>query len=294
MLTKIQADRLHVLQNGIWSIRQNCFHRLLANATKPMELIEREQEIVAAKSPVSSVRGSVGVIPIRGVIAQHIGDWYGETWTETIGASIDVMEASSQVGCIILDIDSPGGIVYGVQETWKKIRDTKKPTVAVINSEAASAAYYIASACDEIVITPGGQSGSIGVYSMHIDASKMLDEMGWKVTFIHAGEYKVEGNSFEPLTDEAKKHFQHEVDVYYDAFVSSVAKGRGVSKSKVLSSFGQGRMYGAEESVERGLADRIGTFEQVIEKLTSRKRNSASSRAASLKNKELRLRAMGL
>jgi hypothetical protein len=91
--------------------------------------------------------------------------------------------------------------------------------VAISNAMMASAAYFIGSAADEVVVTPSGHAGSIGVYTVHIDQSKMNESLGIKPTIVSAGKFKVEGNSAEPLTEEARGALQQMVDDAYQQFV---------------------------------------------------------------------------
>src|SRR5690606_12609791 len=111
------------------------------------------------------------------------------------------------VGTIVLDVDSPGGGVYGVAEFAEEIYKARgqKRIVAVANSMAASAAYWIATAADELVVTPGGEVGSIGVYMLHEDWSGAYEKAGIKPTVIKFGENKAEGIDVEPLSESAQE-----------------------------------------------------------------------------------------
>jgi ClpP class serine protease len=134
----------------------------------------------------------------------------------------------------------------------------------------ASAAYYIGSSASEIVVTPSGLIGAIGVYSMHEDHSQELADSGIKVSLIAAGKYKFEDNPFIPLTDEARAAIQERVDAYYALFTRDVAKGRGVSIDAVRNGFGEGRVVDAKQAVALGMADRIATLDEVIGDLVSK------------------------
>jgi ClpP class serine protease len=131
----------------------------------------------------------------------------------------------------------------------------------------ASAAYYIGSAADEVVVTPGGEVGSIGVFMAHQDLSAALEQEGVKITLISAGKFKTEANPFESLSDEAKAALQKTVNVYYESFVNAVAKGRDAKASEVRNGYGQGRMVTAKEAVLLGMADRIETLDETIGRL---------------------------
>src|SRR4029453_14892345 len=107
---------------------------------------------------------------------------------------------------VVLDVDSPGGSVYGVRELADEIRAARgqKPVEAVANAFMASAAYYIGSAAEKVWVTPSGSAGSIGVYDAHVDLSKFTETMGEKWTFVSYGDNKLLGNPFEPLSEEAQ------------------------------------------------------------------------------------------
>ena len=157
----------------------------------------------------------------------------------------------------------------GVAELAKEIYGMRgqKPLVAIANSLAASAAYWIASAASEFHVTPSGEAGSIGVFAEHTDMSKWLENEGIKPTLIQAGEFKTEGNQYAPLTDQAAAYIQSRVDDYYGMFIKAVAKHRGVTEAKVRNDFGKGRVFGAEQAVGCGMADKVSTFDQVLRKL---------------------------
>jgi signal peptide peptidase SppA len=183
-----------------------------------------------------------------------------------------------------MQFSTPSGSVFGVDELATKIRAARstKPVVGIADSMAASAGYYLLSQCSEAYCTPGGQVGSIGVYAAHEFIGKALDEAGIKIELISAGKYKVEGNPFEPLGDEARAEMQAMVDRYYAAFVSAVAKGRGVSADKVRSDFGQGRVLSAQDALAAGMVDGVMPFDAVVRKMAaaSRQREAAKARAA--------------
>ena len=233
--------------------------------------------------------GSIAVLPVFGVIAHRsamVGDVSSGvgTSTEALSRQLKAALADDSVSTVVIDVDSPGGSVHGVSEISDQIyaaRDQKR-IIASVNSLCASAAYWIASAAQEVVITPSGEAGSIGVYAAHQDVSAMMEREGVKQTLISAGRYKVEGNPFEPLTESARAAIQESVDRHYDAFVSSIARNRGDRVEAVRDGYGEGRVLGAEQAVRAGLADRIATFDQVISELRSDRRPSTARRRLAL------------
>jgi signal peptide peptidase SppA len=173
------------------------------------------------------------------------------------------------VGTIVFDIDSPGGSTSGIAEVAEEIFKARgqKKMIAVSNTLMASAAYWIGSAADEIVVSPSSATGSIGVYTVHVDFSKQNEMLGVNPTYITAGKYKAETNEDQPLSSEAEAYLQSIVDDYYSLFAGAVAKHRSVNKSDVANGFGQGRVVTAKKAVELGMADRVATLSQVLEKL---------------------------
>lgn len=227
-----------------------------------------------AMKTVATASG-VGVIPIRGAIghrASFLSDFFGWPTTERIGQTLQQMVDDPSVGAIVLDIDSPGGMAVGNEELHQQMMRSrgKKPIIAQVTGMAASAAYYIASAADEIVMTQSSEVGSIGTVMVHGDFSEAYKAAGIKPTVIKAGKYKWEGHPYEPLSDEAQAEFQRQVDAHYDMFVKAVARGRDVSVSTVKSDFGQGRLLMGKDAVAVKMADRIGAMDDVLAKFGAR------------------------
>lgn len=217
---------------------------------------------------------TIAVLPVSGVIGHraHLVEDSSSgvgTSTEILGAHFRRLAADPNVGAIVFDHDSPGGSVYGVAELSDQIHAARgtKPMVAVVNSLSASASYWLASAADEVVVTPGGEAGSIGVWTAHQDFSKFYEQKGIKTTLVAAGKYKVEGHPYAPLGEEAQAAIQDSVDKYYGMFVEHVARNRGDSAKNVRAGYGEGRVLLAKDAVTAKLADRVATMDQVIAEL---------------------------
>lgn len=224
--------------------------------------------------------GAIAVIPVYGTIVQRasqIDICEGGTSTQQISAALADALADDTVSQILLDIDSPGGSVYGVQELAAEIMRAKKPVIAVANSLAASAAYWIGCAATEFYVTPGGEVGSIGVWMAHQDWSKALADAGVNTTLISAGQFKVEGNPYQPLGEDAQRFMQSRVDDYYAAFTQGVARGRKVGIEQVRKGMGQGRVLGADQAVSESMVDGVATFDEVVARM---QKNIKASRPA--------------
>jgi signal peptide peptidase SppA len=237
----------------------------------------------AAASSASSVRsGGIAVIPVYGAVMPRAG-WLG-TGMDSLRSQLRAHAADSSVAAIVLDIDSPGGTVAGTPETAEAVAEAAKakPVIAVANTLAASAAYWIGSQASQFVAAPSADVGSIGAMALHVDISKMLSDAGISVTMIRSAPFKNEATLFSPLSDEAKAHIQGRVDEAGGDFLRSVAMGRKISQTKVKEDFGQGRVYGAREALSRGMVDRIATLDQIVSELAQKPTPRRGARRSAL------------
>ncbi len=249
----------------------------LRAAGTPLTQEQIDARLEAARKPTAAAiaPGSIAVLPLFGVIAQRMdmfSEISGGTSTENFGAAFKQALDDPNIAAIVLNVDSPGGSVFGVEELADQIYSGRsvKPVVAVANAVAASAAYWLGSQAEELVVTPSGEVGSIGVIAAHDDVSKMAETIGVKRTYITYGRFKAEGNPYEPLGDETLEHLKARLAEYGEAFVKAVARGRGVTAAKVRKDFGEGRVFGAAQAVAVGMADREGTLQETIDRLVKR------------------------
>ncbi|MCP3943233.1 MAG: S49 family peptidase [Desulfobacteraceae bacterium] len=177
---------------------------------------------------------------------------------DRIRAQIDAAVNDRGVKAIVLKIFSPGGLVTGCKELADFIFDAgkKKHIYAYADGLICSAAYWLGSAADHIAAPITASVGSIGVRTVHVDWSKWNENAGLNFTHLAAGSYKTMGNEDEPLSKEAKGYIQARIDQIYTIFVDSVARNRGVDTKKALS-MADGKVFLAEEALEKGLIDKI-------------------------------------
>lgn len=234
-------------------------------------------------APLYRLNGSAAVIQVHGTIFPRpsiFSEWSGGTAAETIGRAVDAAAADTKVSAIVLDIDSPGGSVYGIPEAAVKILAARKakPVHAVANHTAASAAYWLATQATTIAVAPSGHVGSVGVIWAHTDTTGAEQKAGIRTTYIYAGKHKAEGHG--PLEEEATAEMQRVVNEYYGQFVAAVARGRGTTTAKVEGDFGQGRMRLAQEAVSARMADRVATLEQVLKEINAKSSNKGAAKPA--------------
>lgn len=216
----------------------------------------------------------VALIPVIGSLVNR-GAWLdansGLTSYEGITAQVKAAAADPGVKAILLDIDSPGGEATGMFSLAAAIRqaDKVKPVVAVVNDVAASAAYGIASAAREIIISPTSVVGSIGVVMLHVDRSAEMAQKGVRATLIHAGAHKVDGHPFGPLSAEVAADLQRDVMTFYDRFLDVVAEGRAGRLTAAQARATEARTFIGADAIKQGLADKIATFDETLERLAT-------------------------
>jgi len=201
--------------------------------------------------------GDTAIIPIHGFLAHrfayHIDGF--ATGYDYITSMVAKAEASPNIKNIVFDVNSGGGEVAGAFEAAEFIARSTKRTVAVVDSSAYSAAYLLACACDEITLSATASVGSVGVVVQHYEVSKALESDGVKVTYIYAGARKVDGNPYQPLTDEAHANISAHIQEMYQMFVEYVSNHRGISVDDVRGT--EAGIFLGNEAVRLGLADTI-------------------------------------
>jgi ClpP class serine protease len=155
-------------------------NRLLGHEASDADI---QAALVNRKNLPKPGRGGVAVIPIYGVIAPRMNlmsDMSGGTTFEALTGQLREAMANDQVKTIVFDVDSPGGNAAGASEFAREVMQarTKKPIIAQAQYTMASAAYWPMAGATEIVAAPSAQVGSIGIYAMHNDISKALDDRG--------------------------------------------------------------------------------------------------------------------
>ena len=217
--------------------------------------------------------GKVRVVPLYGMLLPR-ADVFSEmcglgTSLQKVVDAVRAAATDSRVEQIVLDIDSPGGPVSGVLEAAAELSEirasTDTPITAISRYTCASSAYWIACAsADEIVASPSSETGSIGVFSVHIDRSSAYSMEGLNIELVAAGKYKTEAADTSPLTAEARGHLQGKADYYYSAFLDAVAEARGASVRDVQDGYGQGRTLVAGDALKANLVDRVGAISDYL------------------------------
>lgn len=212
------------------------------------------------------VKDGILHVPVKGVLLNNFPYAYGAyaTGYEYIWEAVKRGMDDSDVKGIALVIDSGGGLVSGNFALVDKIFALRgrKPIQSFACEHAYSAAYSVASVGDSITVARTGGVGSIGVVVIHMEYSEMLANAGYKTTIIRSKPGKMEGNAYEILSKDAQERIQARVDEFHNQFVAIVARNRGMSEAAVDKT--NALTFMAQEAIENGLADAIGTFDDAI------------------------------
>lgn len=261
-----------------WAIEVNKGRELLAILNRRAAGHRATPDELAAAAEIRAERQrrgakprprAVALVPLHGVMMQR-ADLFSEVSgllsTEQVGRLVDQAAADPSVEAIVLDVDSPGGSVFGTAELAAKVAAAakQKKVIAVADSTAFSAAYYVASQASEFVVTLSGMVGSVGTLMVHVDESEKLKMAGEVVTVVASSELKAAGMDPGPLSAALRQEFEGIVAGYYDQFVRAVAAGRGVSQKKVREEFGQGGVLLADAAVRVGMADKVASLDDVL------------------------------
>lgn len=198
------------------------------------------------------------VIPISGILVKGVSEEMEKTFglcnVDRIGQALDEAIADDSVSKVVLDFNSPGGDVLGVEVLARKISrlSSIKPIIGWTATYAASGAWWLMSQCTQVGLTPDASVGSVGVYCLYENCKAALDKAGIEIQPFSAGKYKMLGHSYKPLSDDEKAIVQADIDDTYIKFKSAITSKRSIKDDDL-----QGLMYEGEKAVSTGYADFI-------------------------------------
>jgi protease IV len=211
----------------------------------------------------------------------------GESQAQTMGADTLVrwFRAAGEdetIAAVVFRVDSPGGSAVASDVIWREIMlcKQKKPVVISMSDMAGSGGYWIAMGASRIIAQPQTLTGSIGVLSLKIDASPLLEKLGVTSETIRFGQRSDIFTPFRGSTDEERVVLKKQISWIYERFVDKAAEGRGLTKEAV-NKIGRGRVWTGAQAKTIGLVDELGGLTQAIE--------AAKSLAGITKEQDVRL-----
>ncbi len=251
----------------IFAMEKTFFQEWLARRIKTEASIS--EEALSRIMPAESEQGSLyqvidgdARIPISGILGNRrsffdilFGLAPARTYDEIIEA-VQQADQDSAVQRIVLDVNSPGGWVDGLDDAAQAIAAAGKPTFALVRDMAASAAYWLASQADRIEVTsPAVRVGSIGILATILDDKEMLKNMGLEEIVVISTDSP--RKYVDPVTEAGQAEIREVLDGLLRVFLERVATGRKTSLSTVKSTFGQGALVMARWAKISGMIDEI-------------------------------------
>jgi protease-4 len=173
----------------------------------------------------------------------------------------------TSVKAFLIEINSPGGAVGPSQEIFSEVQKTrtqfKKPVICMSRGIMASGAYYVAAACDKIVVAPGALIGSIGVIMEFANLEKLYDWAKVSRFSISSGRYKDSGAEYRSMREDERNLFQEMINEVYQQFRAAVMESRSLTTT-VMDEYADGRVFTGSRAVKAGFADQVGTYEEAL------------------------------
>ena len=219
-----------------------------------------------------SIRDGTAIIPIHGPITARntfFSLFAGGTSLETLAKDFREALSNEDVKSILFDIDSPGGVAVGPMEMAEMIYNARgqKPIYSYIGRNGSSAAYWLASATEKIIVNPSALVGSIGVVTT-IPVQEQPDQDGYKNIEIVSSNAALKRP--DPKTKEGLAEIRRELDDLESAFINSISKYRSITPDIVKSDFGGGGVVIGSQAVKTNMADALGTYEEVLANLNQK------------------------
>ena len=271
-----------VMQDTLWAGTESSLGAFLSSSEAVAEKLalspypDDEDENEDCMPDLLQVQNGVGILSIRGPLTNNDSPWnsyFGITSYNAIREALMYAAGDESIEAILLDVNSGGGAVNGVDDTAKLISmidKNVKPVVAYTDGAMCSAAYWLGCSAREVYASNVAVVGSIGVISTHMEQSKALKDAGVGVTVMRAGKYKALANSVEPLTKEAKDQMQSQLDAVYSIFLGHVATCRGKSADYADANMAQGREFIGQQALGASLVDGIESFDTLMSMMNKR------------------------
>ena len=224
-----------------------------------IHLISLSDYVDAKKAPVPSKKPQVAIIFADGSIVD--GDEYQEIAADRFVREIEKVRKEASVKSVVLRVNSPGGSVIASEKirTALSLLMAEKPLVASYGNYAASGGYWISNGCQKIYSDATTLTGSIGVFSLIPEFSKVTGKVGVNVVTVNSNKHSDMFSLVRPFDQEEKDNMQRYVEDVYTNFVGLVAEGRGMEVEQV-DAIAQGRVWVGSDALSLGLVDEIGTL----------------------------------
>jgi protease-4 len=273
---------LRAIANGIWMIDRTTAEAYLPLAIRLLkgEPVKFDFEGLETKPRLTSLMSGavynadgemqqseseaslVAVYPVVGLITKFDQEC-GPDGTETLMRWMSRYEQDKRVMGHLLKIDSGGGEATNIESVARFIRSLSKPVVAWYNGAAASAAYYMAAAADEIYASEDtDEVGSIGALISFTDVRGYWEQQGVQFHEIYADQSDLKNLDFkEALKGKYDPLREQVVNPYAQRFIDTVKEFRpGMTDKEAY----RGKLYMSAKALEIGMIDGVKTYEEAL------------------------------
>lgn len=256
------------LPETLWALEPRALERLRLAASQPMSVNMFGRSPLTAEPQPYTIEDGVAVIRFEGLVTKRPSFWSwlfgGGAVTETAAQALAGALADPAVRSVLLLVDSPGGTVAGTEELAEAVfrARTVKPVTAYASDLCASAAYWVASQAGRLYANATAAVGSIGVYAVQVDTSRLYRNEGVDVDVVRSAPGKGAGMRGTVWTPDQRADLQREVDALGAEFVAAVQRAR--PKAALAA---DGRCYTAREGLDLGLVDGITTLADLMGQL---------------------------
>ena len=187
-----------------------------------------------------------------------------------------------QIKALVLRVDSPGGSAFASELIRRELELTRaagKPVIVSMGNVAASGGYWISMAADEVIADPATITGSIGVFAILPTAEKVVDKLGVHTAGTTTTWLADAYNPLRPLDPRFRQLVQSSINHIYSEFTTRAAVARKTTPEKI-DAVGQGRVWTGVQAKERGLVDRLGSYQDALKAAAARAKLPADYRVA--------------
>lgn len=237
--------------------------------------------------------GNVAVIPLVGTLVKANTLFSCDATYAELRQAVNAALSAKGIEAIVIDGDTPGGTVAGVQETGDFLAraNLKKPVYGWVDDLTASAGYWLLAQTRMIGAHQAADIGSIGVLTVHYDRSGRDQQAGVRRTVLAVGAMKAAGNDAGPLDGEAQAYIMDRLEQTFGLFINAVVRGRPQLTAEAIRAM-QSRVYKSAQARELGLIDHVLGRDEYIDLIKRQTRGavSASTRqgAKAMKLEELK------
>jgi len=218
-----------------------------------LAVVVRIVMVMAGQDEDVVMKDSIAVVRLEGVIID----------TRAFDKKLKKLDENEKIKGIIIEINSPGGVIAPTQSLYRRIMKLKKPVYSVMETVAASGGYYTAVAADRIYAMETTTTGSIGVILQYSNVKELFDKIGIRNVVFKSGKLKDVPSTTRELSDEEAEYLQSNINEFYEIFLRDVLSRRNISE-KELRAVADGRIFSGKKALELKLIDRLGTREEAV------------------------------